>query len=143
MRKLSAWLVVALTGGAFIAGCGSSSTTTTTQTAPAGAASTPTAAASTPAGGTTAPSSGSTGTRVVPKPKALRSAAACKQTINAQSTISASAKSKLLAVCEKAASGDTTALHKAAQEACVELVNASHVPAGAARERALAVCKTP
>jgi hypothetical protein len=149
MGKLYTWLVVAFAGGALVAGCGSSATTTSTQTAPAaatstpaGAASTPTAAASTPAGGTTAPSSGATGKAAEPKPPALLSAAACKQAINAQSAISGSAKAKLEAVCQKAASGDTAALHKAAQEACVELVNASNVPVGAPRERALAICHT-
>jgi hypothetical protein len=146
MRKLYTWLVVAFACGTLLAGCGSSGTVTSTQTAPgaatstpAGATSTPAGATSTPAGGTTGPSSGSTGRRAIPQEKALKSAAACKQAINQQS-IPASTKSKLQAVCEKAASGDVIALHTAAQQACVELVNASHVPAGAARERALAVC---
>src|ERR1700694_793133 len=126
MRKLYTWLVVAFAGGALIAGCGSSSTSTSTQTAPgaetstpAGATSTPTGAASTTAGGTTAPSSGATGKRRPPEAKALKSAAICRQTIDAQPAISASAKSKLAGMCEKAATGDTIALHKAAQEACV------------------------
>jgi hypothetical protein len=67
--------------------------------------------------------------------------ASCKQSIHAQPTISASAKTKLEGLCAKVSSGDRAALHKVAQEVCVELVNASQVPAGVSKERALAVCK--
>ena len=114
MRKLSAWLVVALTGGAFVAGCGSSSnSTTSSQTTPTSAPLSPAAAA--------------------------KAVASCKQAIQTQSTLSAAAKTRLEGICEKAPSSNQTAVRKAE---CVELVNAS-VPAGAARERALAVCKAP
>jgi hypothetical protein len=76
----------------------------------------------------------------VKQPSPLQSAASCKQSIQAQRTFSTSARSKLEAICEKAASGDPNALHEVAQAACVELVNAAHVPP-AYRERALAYCK--
>jgi hypothetical protein len=140
IRKLSTWLLVALAGGAFVAGCGSSnnstsssqatSTPATTTPAPAGATSTP----PTPSGPRTPAGEAS-------HPTPAQAVASCKQSIQAQPTISASAKSKLAGLCAKAASGDRTALHKVAQEVCVELVNASQIPAGASRERALAVCK--
>jgi hypothetical protein len=137
MRKLSTWLLVASAGGALVAGCGSSST------ASSSSQSSPTAAASGPTAGTPIPiPSGATAAAgATPRPSALQSVASCKQSIQAQKSILPSAKAKLEAVCEKAASGDPSALHKAAQEACVEIVNAAHVPAGAYRERALAYCK--
>jgi hypothetical protein len=68
--------------------------------------------------------------------------AACKQAIQAQTTLPASAKSKLEAVCSKAASGDQAAVKKAAEEVCEEVVNRASPPAGAAREQALAACKS-
>jgi hypothetical protein len=114
--KRSTWLLVALTGGALIAGCGSGNSTTSSQTA-------------TPAPGAITPAI------------ARRAVARCIHTVQTQTTISASAKATLEKTCEKAASGDTTALQNTARELCVQFVNASHLPAGIARERALAVCK--
>jgi hypothetical protein len=157
MRKLSTWLVVASAGGLLIAGCGSSSgtSTTSTQTAPAAATTSPTTATNAPAGATSSPATaknapagatGTTGAR--PGSKTLQSVATCKQAINAQRTLPASAKVKLETVCEKfaattspttSATGSVTALSKAARAACVRLL--SHLPAGAARERAVAGCK--
>ncbi|MBA3808512.1 MAG: hypothetical protein H0X28_09000 [Solirubrobacterales bacterium] len=68
--------------------------------------------------------------------------ATCKSQIEAQSTLPAGAKSKLEAVCEKAAKGDTAAVKVAAREVCEEVIKNSPVPAGAAQEQALAACKT-
>ncbi|HXR29030.1 MAG TPA: hypothetical protein VN772_05570 [Solirubrobacteraceae bacterium] len=65
---------------------------------------------------------------------------ACKQAIAAQTTLPASAKSKLEAVCAKAASGDQAAVRKAAEEVCEEVIDKSAVPAGPAREQALKAC---
>jgi hypothetical protein len=115
--KLSTWLVVALAGGALVAGCGSSSkSTSSSQTTSTGAS--------------------------PPTPLTAQQVATCKHNIQALSTISASAKTKLeLRICKSVAFGTQAAQQKAVQDACVELVNALHVPAGAARERALAVCK--
>jgi hypothetical protein len=129
------WLLAALIAAALLAGCGSSSSTTssaapaTSSAAPA--TSTP-AASSTPSA-TTTPAVGSAGAAAV---------AACKQAIQAQTTLPAGAKSKLEAVCAKAANGDQAAVRKAAEEVCEEVVNKSNVPAGAAREQALAACKS-
>jgi hypothetical protein len=116
--KLSTWLLLALTGGALLAGCGSSSSTSSSQTTPAVA---------------------SPGTRL----NAQQAVARCTQAIQAQPTISASAKARLKTICGKAATGDPTVMHHVAQAVCIELVNALHVPAGVARARALAVCKAP
>ena len=167
MRKLLTWLVVASTGGLLVAGCGSgSSATKSTQTAPAGATTSPTTATNAPAGATTSPTTatnapagattspttatnapaGATGkTGAQPGSKVQQSVANCKQVINAQRTLPASAKLKLETVCEKFAAttnpttGNVTALSNAARAACVQLL--SHLPAGAARDRALAACR--
>jgi hypothetical protein len=156
IRKLSTWLVVALAGGAFLAGCGSSSNSTsssqtasppaTTSSAPAGTTSPSGTTSSAPArttstAATPIPRGATTGPGVPRNASPTQVVAACKQSIQAQPTISASAKTKLEGICAKAG-GDRAALHRVAQEVCVELVNASRVPAGASKERALAVCKT-
>jgi hypothetical protein len=121
------WLLAALIAAALLAGCGSSSSTTSSA---APATSTP-ASSSTPAA-TSTPITGSAGAAAV---------AACKQAIQAQTTLPAGAKGKLEAVCAKAASGDQTAVRKAAEEVCEEVVKNSAVPAGVAKEQALAACK--
>jgi hypothetical protein len=66
---------------------------------------------------------------------------ACKRGVQLLPHLPQSAKERLEAICEKAASGDVNTKRKAAEEACRELVNASPLPAGAAKERALAACK--
>jgi pectin methylesterase-like acyl-CoA thioesterase len=130
IRRPLTWLVIALIGGALIAGCGSSSSSTTSSAASATTSSTPAATtSSTPA------LSGADAASV------QAAVAACKQTIRAQSTLPAGSKSKLEAICEKAAKGDQTAVKKVAQEVCEEVVKNSPVPPGAARETALAACK--
>jgi hypothetical protein len=139
IRKLSTWLLVALAGGAFVAGCGSSNNSTSSSQA----TSTPATTSPTPAGATSTPTPSGPRTPAgeASHPTPAQAVASCKQSIQAQPTISASAKSKLAGLCAKAAGGDRTALHKVAQEVCIELVNSSQIPAGASRERALAVCK--
>jgi hypothetical protein len=150
MRKVSTWLVVAFAGGGLVAGCGNSSTAASSSTSSSSAATSSSGAATSSSGAATGSRGATSATGAQPGPggttapngaqTALQNVANCKQSIQALKTISSSAKAKLEAVCEKAASGDPTALHKVAQEACVELVNAAHVPAGAYRERALAYC---
>jgi hypothetical protein len=119
--KLSTWLVVALAGGALLAACGSSSTSTTTSTA-----------------GATTP--GLATTPLTPA-QAQQAVSTCKHGVHSDAAIPAGAKAKLEKTCEKAASGDLSALRLVAQEACIELINASHIPAGVARDRATALCK--
>jgi hypothetical protein len=134
IRRLSACLVVAVLGGAFIAGCGSSSSSTSssqtvTTAAPAAAGTTSTSAAA-------ISGSGSNSVEV------QQAVAACKAAIHAAPTLTASTKTKLEGVCNKAASGDVAGARKVAREVCVEVVNASPVPSGPAKEQALASCKT-
>lgn len=118
--KLCTWLVIGLAGGALVAGCGSSSTSTTTQT---GSAATNPAAPKLPTG--------------------RQAVELCQHSIRQQPSISASAKTKLEKTCQKTASGSQAALQEVAKAVCVELANASHLPSGAAKERALAVCNAP
>jgi predicted outer membrane protein len=65
----------------------------------------------------------------------------CKREIQAATTLTASSKSKLEAVCARAAAGDTTAVKKAVREVCEEAIKGSPLPA-AAKEQALAACKS-
>ena len=136
IRSRSSWLVGVLACGALIAGCGSSSSTTSTQSSTAsstGAAPATTSTSSTP-GKSSAPAlTGAALTQAV---------TICKHQIKAQATLPASAKSKLEGVCEEAAKGNSVAVKKAAREVCEEVVNGAKVPAGASKEQALAACKT-
>jgi len=113
--KVSIWLAVAISGAALLAGCGSSSksSTSTGQSATAE-------------------------TSVVGE----QAVAACKKSIQAQKTLSASDRAKLEKICDKAANGNPATMQQVAHEACVELVNDSHLPAGVSRQEALAICST-
>ena len=116
MRARPTYLIaLALLAAALLAGCGGGSSSTQ---APASIPTVP--GANTSAAGEAA-------------------VTACKQAVQAQS-VSASVKSKLEGICQKAASGNTADVKKAAQEACEEIAN-STVPAGPAREQVLASCK--
>jgi hypothetical protein len=130
-------LAVLLLGGALLAGCGGSSTTTTQSTTTAQSTSTPAA--------TTAPTN-STGTTastpsgpLIASPQAVE---ACKHAIQAAPTLTAAAKAKLEGVCDKAAHGDQAAVKKAAREVCEEVINNSPIPGGASKDQALAACKS-
>jgi len=135
-RRSTFPLAVLLCGG-LVAGCGSSSSTTSSsvtaaQTAPAAVTSTPAAATgTTPAGAS--PS--------VPSSEAAGIVAACKEVIAEAPTLPASTKAKVEGICNKAASGNIEGARKAAKEVCTEVINAEPIPAGAAKEEALANCK--
>ena len=126
MRTLTTWLIVTVAGMALVAGCGGKSTTTSS---------------SQPA----TSSSGSTGTGAVvpPKVNGAQVVSSCKHAIKSQTSISASAKSKLEHICEKASGGSKQALETVAHEECVALVDATPLPNEADRQRALSICKTP
>jgi hypothetical protein len=128
--RLATLPVVALLAAALLAGCGSSSSTTKSA-----------APATAPAAGATAPSTTGAPAATTPTAGGAQAVAACKQAIQAQTSLPASAKSKLEAVCGKAASGDQAAVRKVAQEVCEEVIKQSAVPAGPTREQALAACK--
>jgi type IV pilus biogenesis protein CpaD/CtpE len=119
--RLCTWLIVASTAAALLAGCGSSGSTTSSQT--------------------TASQTQSKATSPLPPAAAQQAATSCKHAIQTETRLTASEKTKLEAVCQRAASGNGSNLQQVAHEVCVELIAASHVPAGADRERALALCK--
>jgi len=113
--KLSKWLVVALVGGALLAGCGSSKSTTSASTAAAG-----------------------TSTAAVTSVVGQRAVATCERSVKAQGKLSAGTTAKLDRICEKATSGSPATLKQVAHETCVELVNTSQLPVP--KEQALALC---
>jgi hypothetical protein len=119
IRKLCAVQPVVLAAAALLVGCGSSSSTAKT-------------------GGST--SSTSTPTTAAGNLSA-RDVKRCKHGVSVLPALSQATKSRLEAICEKAASGDRAAARTAAREACEEIIKASPLPAGRARDRALAGCK--
>lgn len=141
-KQLSTWLVVGLVG-VFIAGCGGSSTTSSSQTgatpaAGSTASSTPAATATSTSAPTTTPSvPTSVPTTAVGVAQAV---AACKSIVKSEPTLSASLKVKVEGICDKASSGDLAGAKTAAKEVCAEVINASPIPA-AAKAQALAACQ--
>jgi hypothetical protein len=139
-RGLSTLLVAAIAGGALVTGCGSSSTSSnTTSSAAATSAGTSSAAAGTSSTG--AASSTPAAGAAASSPAIQAAVAACKQSIQAQPTLSASVKTKLSDICQKAANGDATGVKQATQQVCSEIVKASNIPAGPALDQAVAACK--
>jgi ABC-type glycerol-3-phosphate transport system substrate-binding protein len=122
IRRPSSCLAGLLACGLLAAGCGSSGATKSASTA---ATSTSTPTASTPSSATVA-----------------RAVAACKTEIQTQSTLPASAKSKLESVCSKAAKGEKRAVTAVAREVCEEVIKRASLAKGSAEEQALASCRT-
>jgi hypothetical protein len=143
IRHLSTWLVVAL-AGVLIAGCGSSSSTSNSSTtAQAISVTQPTATAKTSTSPTTTPTPKSPpATSSVPtSPVGVAQAVAeCKAILQRDPTLSASLKSKVEGICNKAASGNLAAARTAAKEVCAEVINASPIPS-VAKAQALAACQ--
>ena len=110
-----------LAGAAFASGCGSSSSNST---------------------GTAAQSvQGTTAATAPTTPKGAAAVAACKQAIQAQTTLSSDDKTKLEGLCDKAANGNEAEIKAAAKAICEEVITKSAIPAGPAREQALQACK--
>ncbi len=128
----SACLVAALLAFA-LAGCGGSSKHSGTSSSGG--------ASSSSQGGSTTTSTNPTGVPPGTSAAGQAAIAACKAAIQAQTTLPASARSKLEGVCGKAASGDRAAVRKAAQEVCEEVIDKSAIPAGPAKEQALQTCR--
>jgi len=158
MRTLTTWLVVALAGTALVAGCGgksastSNTSTVTTSSAPGGSTSSGGTNGSNGSGGSTAAEGGTasgatgpgaTGSTVTQAQEGAIAVSSCKKAIHAETSISSSAKAKLLVICEKAKSGSKADLEKVAHEECVALVEATPLPNAAAKQRALTICKAP
>jgi hypothetical protein len=139
-KRLSSLLAVAAVGSALLAGCGSSSSSTTTASSTPAASSTTSSAApaSTSTASSASSSSASGGASLANNPQVKAAVAKCKSSINAAPTLSASAKAKLVTICDEAAKGDPASLRKAEAKVCQELVKDT-VPA-AAQQQALASC---
>jgi ABC-type glycerol-3-phosphate transport system substrate-binding protein len=125
-RRISSTALVLLAGAVLLAGCGSSS----------GSSSSGSTAAT---GSTSSSSTASTGAAT--NPHVAAAIEQCKHGVSVLPTLSATTKHRLESICDKAASGDADAARTASREACEEIVKASPLPAGEARNRALAGCK--
>ncbi len=122
--RLSAWLVVAVLGGPFVAGCGSSSSSGSTSTSPAAT---------------------ETSTTSAYQAEIDKVVAACKTTVEAVPSLTASQRTKALGHCDEGGGGPGNspleAAHNVAREVCVEVTNASPL-SGAEKDQALVVCKS-
>lgn len=140
--RRSPLLAVALLCGALLAGCGSSSSTTssTTPTATSTPASTAAATTASTSSTSTAGAAAAAGAAGAAGAGVAEYVAICKSIVQREPTLSASVKSKVEGICNKAASGDLAGARAAAKEVCVEVINASPIPT-AEKEKAIAACK--
>jgi hypothetical protein len=130
-RKLMLALGLALVCGLLAAGCGGGSKSSKTQTAPP--LPPPTAPPPPPAAATS-----SVDTATSRGGSVAQAVALCKSSVE-QAQVDAASKADLKALCDKAASGDLTAVRKAAREICHKIVE-RNVPAGSQRDQALQAC---
>ena len=138
IKRLCTLLVLVAVGGALVAGLRKQQQqlirrTSSSSSAPAGTATSASSTAS--AGGSTG------GGSVASNPAVQAAVAQCKASINAASTLSADAKTKLDGLCDEAAKGDPASLKKASAEVCQEIVKET-VPSSA-QDAALAACPKP
>jgi hypothetical protein len=126
MRTLFTWLSIPLAAGVLLAGCGSSSSSSTSAST-----------SSTGAGSTTASTTGSTTSQAT-----AAAVESCRRGAKAIPTLSSATRSKIEAICDKAASGEPAAVRTAAREVCEEIVKASPLPSGSAKQHAIAGCKS-
>ena len=131
---------------AALAGCGSGGSTSARSAATTAAAPVATAPVA-----TTPTVTATTQTAPPPKPKpkpkpgsavGREAVVACRQIVSALSSLPASTRTRLDAICAKAASGDVAEIRRAAERVCIEATESSAVPQ-AVRERALQACKAP
>jgi hypothetical protein len=121
MRTLSTSLLIPLAGVALLTGCGSSSSSSSSSTS-----------------GSTPSSTATTG--AAKSPAVDTATESCKHGAQAIPTLSATTRTKIEAICDKAASGNVDATRKAAREVCEEIVKASPLPKGSAKRHAIAGC---
>jgi hypothetical protein len=130
MRTLFTWLLIPLAAGVLLAGCGSSSSSSTSSSSTS-------ASTSSTAAGSTAPST----TGSTTSPATAAAVESCRRGAKAIPTLSSSTRTKIEAICDKAASGNPAAVRTAAREVCEEIVKASPLPEGSAKQHAIAGCK--
>ncbi len=142
-RKSLLVLMVSATATSLVAaGCGSSSTPTTpaSNSSAAGSTSGATSSTTTAASSSTSSAASSGGSS---NPAVAQAVTACKASISSATQLSASLKTKLTGLCDKAANGDVNGVKKIAAEVCKDIVNAD-VPSSAPssiKDQALAACK--
>ncbi len=152
IRQHSTWLAFAL-AGVLLAGCGSSNSTSSSNSTPAQAISVTQPASTTASTGTTSTGTTSTSPTSTPSvptniPTSIPTTAAgvaeavavCKSVIQRDPTLSSSLKAKVEGICNKAAHGNLAAARAAGKEVCAEVINASPIPA-VAKSEALAACQ--
>jgi hypothetical protein len=135
MRTLFTWLLIPLAAGVLLAGCGSSSSSSTSGSTPS------TTTTTTPSTTTTTTPSTTTATGTIKSSTAATAVESCKRGAKAIPTLSSSTRSKIEAICEKAGTGDVAATRVAAREVCEAIVKASPLPEGSAKQHAIARCK--
>lgn len=141
IRRPLVLLLVAAAVGIAAAGCGSSSSSSTASSAPASSTSASTTSTSASATTTTSGNSGSSsGSAASANPAIAQAVAACKSRINSSGNLTASLKSKLVAICDNAANGNQAGARKAAAQVCQEVIKAT-VPQSV-QNQALAGCPT-
>src|ERR1700733_3087338 len=131
IARRSPILAGALICGALIAGCGSSSnnnSSSSTATTSSNAAAATTSTPSTSTTSTTSTASTTSTTPSIPSADLAAAVAESKARVQHSTTLSASLKSKVEGICNKAASGNVAAARAAAREVCVEVINATPVP---------------
>ncbi len=121
--RLRSLFAIAAVGGALLAGCGSSSSSSSTTS-------------SAPPANTSTGSSG--GAAVANNPAVKAAVAQCKTAINSAPQLSAASKTKLDALCDKAATGKLTDLKQVTSQVCQQVIKDS-LPA-AQQQAALASC---
>jgi hypothetical protein len=147
IARRSPWLAVALLCGALLGGCGSSGSTTssTTITTPAATSSStsssPAAATTTTSSTPNSPAAAAAAAAGISGAGVAEYVAVCKSIVQREPTLSASVKSKVEGICNKAASGNLAGARAAAKEVCVEVIKASPIPT-TDKEKALVACKT-
>ena len=124
----STCLAIALAGAALLAGCGGGSGKGTTATT----SSTPTTG-STSTGATSPTNSAAIKQLVV---------TTCQREVQSQLSLTTAAKTKLEAICNKAATGNAAEVRKVSQEVCLEILKSAKNLSGADREKAIAACKS-
>jgi hypothetical protein len=133
MRTLSTSLLIPLAGVALLTGCGSSSSSSSSSTSGS--------TASSSAATSSSPATSSTATTGAAKSPAVDTAVeSCKRGAKEIPTLSSATRTKIEAICDKAASGNVDATRKAAREVCEEIVKASPLPEGSAKQHAIAGC---
>jgi hypothetical protein len=127
-RRRSQLTIAMLASAALLAGCGSGS-------------SSPSTSGSSTARTQSAPAKSSTGATALPASQIKAAVAECKQVIQSQNKLPASAKKKLEGACTDAAKGNTGAVKAAAREVCEEVIGKANLPNGSAKKAAQQACK--